>query len=212
MAVVPSDEPSSRTMSRRFRCDCARMLSTCAPMNRSPLYEGSSTAAGASPGGARAGSPSAAAGAVFKAHDVVLAQVAAGLDFDQIERLASRVLQAVLRAEWDEGRFVLAHIEHLLATSHPRGPRDHDPMLRAMLVHLQRKALPRLHHDALHLEAVAGVYGLVVAPGTVDPRMGQVLRTLALAECLDQLANFLRAGAIGDQHRIVGLDHHQVLD
>src|SRR5580765_6237484 len=106
-----------------------------------------------------------------EAHDVVLAEVAARLHLDEIERQLPGVLEPVLHPDRNEHRFVLRNEELVLAARDLRRPRDHDPVLGAVVVHLQRKRRARLHHDALHLEALAGVDALVVAPRAVHARV-----------------------------------------
>src|SRR3546814_7623715 len=54
-------------------------------------------------------------------------------------------------------RFVLMQQQHVLAAGDPRGALHHDPVLGAMMVHLQRQGAFRLHRDALDLEAGAGI-------------------------------------------------------
>src|SRR4051812_26267876 len=81
--------------------------------------------------------PGLAAVDVFEADDVVLAQVGAGLDFDDLERDLAGILEAVLGADRDIGGFVLGEEKGLLAASHPRGAAYDDPVLGAVVVHLQ---------------------------------------------------------------------------
>src|SRR5690606_34728776 len=58
--------------------------------------------------------PSGATVDVVQPHDVVLAEVAAGLHLDQLQRHLARVAQAVHAAERDVGALVLAEQEHLV--------------------------------------------------------------------------------------------------
>ena len=113
--------------------------------------------------------------AVLEAHDVVLAEVAARLHLDELERQLARVLQPVLRPDRDVRRFVLRQEELVLAARDPRRAGDHDPVLGAVVVHLQRKRRARLDHDALHLETLAGVDAVVAAPGAVHVAVRDVL-------------------------------------
>src|SRR2546422_313742 len=75
--------------------------------------------------------------AIFVPDDVVLAEVSAGLYFDEVQRLVGRILQPVFRAERNEGRFVFAHFVNLVIARHARPAGDDDPMLRALVMHLQ---------------------------------------------------------------------------
>src|SRR5207253_10001619 len=91
----------------------------------------------------------AAAVGIVDAHDVVLAQVAAGLDLDDFQRELSRVFQAMQHAERNEGGLVLAEQELLLAARDQRRAADHHPVLGAVVMQLQRQARARRDHDAL---------------------------------------------------------------
>ena len=59
-------------------------------------------------GGVWPNSDGLAAVTVLEADDVVFAEIAAGLHFDQLQRLAADILQPVLGAQRDEGRFIFA--------------------------------------------------------------------------------------------------------
>src|SRR5512147_2558437 len=115
---------------------------------------------------------------VFEADDVVFAELVAGLHFDDLQRHAARILEAVPGAYRDEGGLVLRERQQLVAARDARGPRDHDPMLGAAVMHLQRERVPGVHYDALHLVAAAGVHALVVAPRPVDAVVAQMLGAL----------------------------------
>src|SRR5439155_2773473 len=74
---------------------------------------------------------------VFVSDDVVLAEIAAGLHLDEIQRLISGVLEPMLRAKRNESRFVFAQFVNLVVARHARPAGDDDPVLRALVVHLQ---------------------------------------------------------------------------
>src|SRR5262245_42567297 len=59
---------------------------------------------------------------VLEPDDIVLAEIGARLHFDDEQRNLSRVLDAVLRAEWDVRGLVFFEQERLLATRDPGGP------------------------------------------------------------------------------------------
>ena len=61
------------------------------------------------------------------------------------------------RAERDVGRLVLGQHDLLVAAHDLGGALHDDPMLGAVVVHLQRQLGARLHHDVLDLDAVAAV-------------------------------------------------------
>src|SRR5277367_5226867 len=94
---------------------------------------------------------------VLDAHDVVLAQIAAGLNLDQLELDFSRIFKAMLGTDRNLDRLVLVDDFNLVADRHPRRAADHDPMLGAMMMGLQRQPAALLDYDALDLEAVAEI-------------------------------------------------------
>src|SRR2546428_1609361 len=135
--------------------------------------------------------------AVFEAHDVILPQIATRLDFDEVERFLSRIFEAMLGADRDIRGFVLREEHDFLAARHFRGARHHHPVLRAILVHLQRQRPAGLHHDALDLKALACVDAFVIPPGPVDPAVRNVLGSSLPVEALDHFLDLLRARFVG---------------
>src|SRR5260370_20599842 len=101
---------------------------------------------------------------VLEADDVVLPEVGAGLDLDQIERLVGRILPPVLGAERDIRRFVLADLVDRLAAGDARLARHDDPVLGALVAHMHRQRLLRLYHSPLSLPTPPDVHALENAP------------------------------------------------
>src|SRR5262252_7918410 len=149
---------------------------------------------------------------VGNAYDVVFAEIGAGLNLDQLQRQLAGILQPVLGADRDVDGLVLAHEHALLAALHDRRAVHYDPVLGAMIVLLQAELAARLDGDALDLEAVAGIDRAVVPPGAMAGdvllRFGPVL-ALQLGHHARYLAGRL---GVGDQHRIVGGDDHDVVE
>src|SRR5581483_2752524 len=75
--------------------------------------------------------------AVFEADNIVLAEIAARLDLDDVQRLVADVLQAMHGADRDIGRLVLAQHDRVLVLRHPRLAAHHHPMLGALGMLLQ---------------------------------------------------------------------------
>src|SRR5947208_15385050 len=75
------------------------------------------------------GGEKSAAVSVLEANDVVLSEVASRLHLDDLERQAAGVLEAMLGAGRNVGRFVLGEQKRLLAARDPRGAAHHDPIL-----------------------------------------------------------------------------------
>ena len=75
---------------------------------------------------------------VLEAHDVILAQVAAGLHFNQVKRRIADVFEAMLFPDGDVGGLVFVQQQGFLAASHLSLAGNHDPVFGAVLVFLQR--------------------------------------------------------------------------
>lgn len=75
---------------------------------------------------------------VLKTHDVVLAQVLAALHFDHHEIENARIFQAMHVAGGDVGGLVGPHEQLHVAVDHFSHAADNNPVLAAMVVHLQR--------------------------------------------------------------------------
>src|SRR6266568_7749453 len=84
-------------------------------------------------------------------------------------------------------------------------------MFGPMPVHLQRQRSAGFHHDALDLEAVAGVDGFVIAPGAVHATVGNVLGARLPVEPFDHLFHLLRTRFVGNEHGVVGFDDQEIL-
>ena len=86
---------------------------------------------------------------VFHADDVIFADVFAHLHFHDYKRELAFVLQAVDFAHRDVGRFIRAHIEHLVAHGTYRSPAHDDPMLGTEHIPLPYSAAGRLSYRGL---------------------------------------------------------------
>ena len=86
---------------------------------------------------------------VFHADDVVFAGVFAHLHFHDYKRELAFVLQAVDFAHRDAGRFIRAHIEHLVALGTCRSPAHDDPMLGTEHIPLPYSAAGRSSYRGL---------------------------------------------------------------
>src|SRR5271156_3667550 len=114
---------------------------------------------------------------IFEPHDVVLAEIASRLHFDQMQRDRTRVLETVFGAKRNERRFVFVEEEDVLVAGHFRSARDDNPMLCAVVMHLKRKLRARIDDDALHLEALARIDGIIRTPGTEHLTVMHVMMT-----------------------------------
>ena len=109
------------------------------------------------------------------------------------------------------GGLVLGEQEGVLVAGHARGAADHDPVFRAMVMHLQRQGRPRLDRQALDLETAALVHAFEGAPGTVYAAMELALAALVFVQVLGDLLHVLGMRLVRHQHRIGRLHHHQVV-
>ena len=148
---------------------------------------------------------------VLEADDVVLAEIGARLHLDEVERDLAGIFEAVARAERNVGRLVLVQDQLLIALGHLGGAGDDDPVLGAMVMHLQRQPAARLDHDMLDLHAVAVMDRAVGAPGAVHQRVGGELVAIAALEPRDEPLHILGAVAARDHHRIGGRDDDEIL-
>src|SRR5687768_15234820 len=101
---------------------------------------------------------------IVEAQDVVLADVVAGLDLDHHAVDGAWIGQAVHRSGADVGGLVRTHEDLLLVAQHLGHSGNDDPMLAAMVMHLQRQAAAGPDDDALDLEARAFLQDGVRAP------------------------------------------------
>src|SRR5205085_4723003 len=102
---------------------------------------------------------------IVESDDVVFAEVAAALHFDQQQWHGAGILEAMPVLGGDESRLVLAQREVALAIRDARFAAHDDPMLAAMAVELQRQRRTGLHFDALDLEAWRFLQHGVGTPG-----------------------------------------------
>lgn len=105
---------------------------------------------------------------VFDSNDVVFSQIAAGLDFDQLERNFSGVLQSVRRADWNIDRLVFIDELDEFIDGHTRRTSHDDPMLGSVMVLLQRELATGLYDDALDLMPLAIVDRLIRSPRPIN--------------------------------------------
>ncbi len=116
------------------------------------------------------------------------------------------------RAQWDVDRFVFPQQRYHLVDGHFGGTRHHHPVLGAVMVHLHRQPFARFNGDAFDLVAIALVDGVVFAPWTVNFAVNVVFMAAIGLNLLHHFFDVLHRVAIGNQHRVFGLHHHQIFD
>ncbi len=118
----------------------------------------------------------------------------------------------MLGAQRDVGALVFGQQDDLLAHRHLGRALDDDPVLGAVVVHLQAQAGAGLDHDALDLVARPLVDAVVPAPGAVHQPVQHLLAALLAAELRDDVLHVLALVAARHQHRVGGLDDDEVVD
>ena len=76
---------------------------------------------------------------ILDANDIVLAEIAPGLNLDQLQQNLARIFQPVDGADRDVDRFVLVDDLNQFVHGNLRGTAHHDPVLGAMVMLLQRE-------------------------------------------------------------------------
>src|SRR4030065_124636 len=122
---------------------------------------------------------------IFKANNVVFAEIAARLYLDHFQRHCARILQAVFGAKRDIGGLILGQKKNLVATGNAGRARDHDPVFGAVVMHLQRECSAGIDGDALHLETLTGIDAFVATPRAVYLAVTDMLRTIGVLETAD---------------------------
>src|SRR4051812_15847760 len=129
---------------------------------------------------------------VAEAGDVVLAEVVARLDLDDMQRHRSRIFQPMSDAEWNIGRLVGNQIEHIAFAGDP-GHAAHDhPMLRPAVMPLQREPAARIDDQPVDLKALLDIDRLDAAPGTIHAAMCNALVALRGQQLVHDQAQILR--------------------
>ena len=149
---------------------------------------------------------------VVVADNIVFAEIGARLHLDEMQRDLAGIFKPVPGAHGNEGQFILVQRHLLVAFGHLGGAGDDDPMLGAVMMHLQREDAAGLHHDVLHLDALAIVDRAISAPGPMHERVRDELAAIAALQPGDKLLDVLRAIAARDHDRVRGRDDDEILD
>ena len=97
----------------------------------------------------------AAAIDIFKTHDVVFAEIASRLHFDQLERNLAGICEPVDGTQWDIRQLVLMHQALGPVDRDHCGSANNHPMFGPVHMLLQRQGRARADDQALHLESLA---------------------------------------------------------
>src|SRR5690625_2073369 len=99
--------------------------------------------------------------------NIVFAQIRSRLHFYQLQRDFPWVAQPVGHAHGNISGLIFGQKQGLIALLHLGGASDHNPMLRSVIVHLQRQTGAGFYGDAFNLITGARVHGIVATPGSV---------------------------------------------
>ena len=149
---------------------------------------------------------------IFVPFDVVFAEITTGLDFDQIKRNFAGIDQAVNTQRRQIDGFVFMKNEGGVVLGHFGNPVDHDPVLRPVMMPLQREERACVDGNPLDLETVAVMDRLIESPGPVDPGVERGLVAFFGLQPVDDGFHVLGAVERQDEHRIHRGDHGKVLD
>jgi len=92
---------------------------------------------------------------IFQADNVVFLEVGATLHLDQFQRELAGIAEAMGCAWRNESLLVLLQEKHFVPECDFRGPLHNHPVLRAMIVLLERDLLAGINDDALDAETIA---------------------------------------------------------
>src|SRR5690606_33739037 len=123
--------------------------------------------------------------AIREAHNIILAQIGAGLYFDQFQRNFPRVFEGVGSAEGNVYRLVPRQQPFLSFNNYPRCTRDHNPVFGAVMVHPHRYFLFGHNGTAFDLIAVPCIYRSLFAPAAIDFAVNSMLGAAAFFQALD---------------------------
>lgn len=90
---------------------------------------------------------------VIKPHNVIFAQIGAGLNFYDHERDSSWILETVNSSERDVRRLVFRIQARNISVGYLGRSADDDPMFGTVIVHLEGKLRTGVHRDPFDLKA-----------------------------------------------------------
>ena len=104
---------------------------------------------------------------IFKPHNVVFTQITSRLHFDNLQRDGAGVGETMGFTQRNVRGLVFGEKYSLFAAGDFSRTPDHDPMLSAVMMHLEAQARLGMNLDTLDLEAAAVINAIVPTPGTM---------------------------------------------
>ena len=148
---------------------------------------------------------------VVEADDVVLAQVFAVLDLDDLKRDLAAVLEPVLGGYGDIGAFIRVHVVFAVPVRDPCRARYDDPVFAAMVMQLMGQFCAGIDLDPLDLVPVAFFEHRIGAPGPMNGAVDQVFLGFAFFELIHDLFDILCPVLAADERGIGRVDDDGIL-
>src|SRR5947209_4614948 len=149
---------------------------------------------------------------ILEPDDIVLAEIGAGLHFDQLEIDLARIGHAMDATDRQVDRLVLMHEMRFVVAHDFRRALHDDPVLGAVEVLLQRQLRARLHDDALDLVTRAIVDALVITPGPVRTLVLLGFAPLLALQLIDELLDAVAVLTVKHEDGVLGGDYDDVID
>ena len=105
---------------------------------------------------------------IIKPYNIIFTDIVPDLHLDQLKRDKPGILQPVHGANRDERALPFTEEEFFAVNSHLRRPGDDDPVLAAVVVHLEREPFLGRDRDALDRIKLAVFEPGIRPPGAVD--------------------------------------------
>lgn len=134
------------------------------------------------------------------------------MDFDEFERHFAGVGEAVVGAQRDVGGLVFAEEEGFSIAGDFGSAAHDDPVLGAVVMHLQAETGAGVDDDALDLEAGTFIDAVVRAPGAIDLAMLGDEGLIFELEAGDDVAHILGVGFVDNHDGIGGFDDNEIFD
>jgi len=148
---------------------------------------------------------------IFKPHDVVFTQITTRLHFDNFQWNFSRVSEAVGLTQWNIGALVFRKDHDLVTIGNLSGTTYNNPMLRAVVVHLQRQRGSRFNCNALDLMTLTYIYTVIPAPWPCYAAVLHGLRCIQRLQFGHHFLNSFSMTRMGHEQSIRRINNQQIL-
>ncbi|MOA06984.1 hypothetical protein D3C78_1266560 [compost metagenome] len=115
---------------------------------------------------------------VFQTYNIVLTQIGSRLHLNELERDDARILKSMNLTYWYVGRLIFSDQVGFFTIGNPRSPAHHDPMLRTVVMQLNRQLRAWVDSNTLDLIAGPIIDAIVSPPRAIDLTVVGMLVTL----------------------------------